>query len=152
MRNSRYISLSVALLIALTLSCSLFVADDNPAPGCRKGFGMGGCFGTTVLLDLSVEPKIACLEIDVNNCNGGVLDVHNNCQENFTLDGIETPPSEHTVLDVIEKDAGSYSFIEIFSNFSDFIPHEDRIITITGLLGEQEITISFTKTAPLCEE
>jgi len=154
MRISRQILLVLTLFILLTLSCSLFVPieDDNPAPGCRQGFGMGGCFGTTVILDLSVEPEIECLEIEVNNCNGGVLDVDNDCQEAFVLEGIEILPSEYAILDVVEKDAGSYSFIQVYSNFSDFIPQEDRAITISGYLGEQETTISFSKTAPLCEE
>jgi hypothetical protein len=154
MRISRRIPLSITVLIMLTLSCSLFVPseDDNPAPGCRQGFGMGGCFGTTVILDLNVEPQIECLEIEVNNCNGGVLDVDNDCQEAYFLEGIEILPSEYAVLDVVEKGVDNYSFIQIYSNFSDFTPQEDRSITVSSYLGEQEITISFTKTAPLCDE
>ena len=87
MRNSKQILLTLTTLILLTLSCSLFVPseDDNPAPGCRESFGFGGCFGTTVILDLSMEPESECLEIEVNNCNGGGLDVDNDCQEDLVL-------------------------------------------------------------------
>jgi len=138
--------------LALLLSACI-VTQDSPAPGCIKSVGLpmsGGCFGKTAILDLSVAPEIACLDIAVNNCNGGVIEVDNDCQETLVLGGVEIPPADYVSLDVVEKD-GTYTLRDVSSNFSDYVPPEDRRITLTGVLGEQEIEVAFTKTALLCE-
>jgi hypothetical protein len=111
----------------------------------------GGCSGKTAILDLSVAPAIACLDIAVNNCNGGVIEVDNDCQETLTLGGVEIPPADYVSLDVVEGKDGTYTMRDVSSNFSDYIPPEDRRITLTGVLGGQEIKVAFTKTALLCE-
>jgi len=41
--------------------------------------------------------------------------------------------------------------MEIDHNFSEFIPQTNKRITFTGSLGDQEITVSFIKTAELCD-
>jgi len=112
---------------------------------------MGGCFGKTIILDLTVEPENECLAITVNNCNGGVLDVANSCQETLVLDGVKIPSSDRVSLDLIEEETGMVSLSVVGANFSDYIPEEDKSIAITGLLGSQEISVAFTKTSPLCE-
>ena len=143
----------IAVLLALLLS-SCIVTKDSPAPGCIRSIGlptMGGCFGKTVILDLTVEPKNECLVITVNNCNGGVLEVANSCQETLVLDGIEIPSSDRVSLDLIEEENGMVSLSDVGGNFSDYIPEENKSIAITGLLGSQEIRVAFTKTAQLCE-
>jgi hypothetical protein len=152
MRRTWPIFLITAVLVVLMMSCRLFAGEDNPAPGCRKSFGMGGCFGTTVILDITIEPEIECLEIEANNCNGGVLEVRNTCQETLILDDFEIPPMDSISFDVIEEADDSYSLVDIYSNFSDFIPEENKAINISGMLGSQEIKLVFTKTAPLCDE
>ena len=143
----------IGVLLALLLS-GCIVTKDSPAPGCVRSIGLpmsGGCFGKTVILDLTVEPENECLVITVNNCNGGVLEVDNSCHETLVLDGVEIPSSDHVSLDVIEEESGTYSLSEVSSNFSTYIPEEDKSITITGLLGNQEVKVAFTKTAQLCE-
>lgn len=153
MSKSRAILLTITVLIALTLSCSFFADNSNssPAPGCNKSFGMGGCFGKTAILDLSVEPLFDCLRIEQNNCNGGVLEVRNSCQETLVIGDVVIYPSEYATFDVVEDENGNYSLREVDSNFSDFIPEENRLITASGMLGSQKIKVSFFKTANLCE-
>jgi len=146
------ISIIVVLLALLLSSC--IVTKDSPAPGCIRSIGfptMGGCFGKTAILDLNVEPQNECLVITVNNCNGGVLEVDNSCHETLVLDGIEIPSLDRVSLDVVEEEDGMVSLSDVGSNFSDYIPEEDRSIAIIGLLGSQEIKVAFTKTAQLCE-
>ena len=113
---------------------------------------MGGCFGKTVIMDLEVEPSIDCLTIEVNNCNGGVLEVSNSCDEPFVLAGVEITPEEYNVgLDVLGKEDGRYLLTATYSNFSDYIPQENEEIEFVGALGDQEDLVSFIKTKKLCE-
>lgn len=143
---------AIVCLIALTASGCL-VKKDSPAPGCIEYWGlapMGGCFGKTVILDLKVEPQAECLEITVNNCNGGVLEVNNTCAEILTLNRITVHLGErHAVLD-LERQGGQYVLKSADNNFSAYVPLEDELVEIRGLLGAQEIEISFLKTKKLC--
>jgi hypothetical protein len=112
---------------------------------------MGGCFGKTVILDLQVEPHLDCLTIEVNNCNGGVLEVRNACSETLLLGGLEIAPLEGPVsLDVVKGEDGQYLLTRTGSNFAEYTPQEDERIEIWGTLGQQEIRVSFTKTKELC--
>jgi hypothetical protein len=111
---------------------------------------MGGCLGKTAILDLEVEPENECLEITVNNCNGGVLEVSNLCREIFALSSVTVHPSErHVSLDLDRQD-GEYVLVPTDGNFSDYIPEKDESVEIWGLLGGQEVRISFVKTRELC--
>ena len=142
-----------AVLLVVLLLSGCVVVKDSPAPGCVETVGlqmMGGCFGKTAILDLTVEPENECLEIMVNNCNGGVLEVRNDCGEELVLGTVQVPPSESVSLDVVEEN-GEHSLSETYSNFSEHVPKTDQKIEIAGTLGSQEIKVSFTKTAELCE-
>jgi hypothetical protein len=156
MPRSRFVGL-LSTFIAVGLLSSLsscIVTKDSPAPGCVESLGfsmMGGCFGQTAILDLTAEPEIACLEFTVNNCNGGVLEVNNSCEETLVFDGVEIPSSGSANLDVVEEVGGRYSLRDVGGNFSDYIPDEDKRIAVTGVLGSQEVEVTFTKTAQLCE-
>jgi hypothetical protein len=141
-------------LVALALSLSgCIVTSDSPAPGCVESIGFpmaGGCFGKTAILDLAVEPEIECLDVAVNNCNGGVLEVRNGCDETLVLGGVEVSPADYVSLDVIEE-GGAYGLVEVSGNFSDHVPEADEKVELAGTLGTQEIRLAFTKTAKLCE-
>ena len=141
------------LLLVIVSSCG--VKKDSAAPGCieYRGFaGMGGCQGKTAILDLSLEPASDCLQITVNNCNGGVLEVDNECAAPFLIAGAEIPAGEHNVsLDLAIDPAGDEQLVPIASNFSDYAPDEDRPVSMQGTMGDQVFTLSFTKTAPLCD-
>ncbi len=156
MRQSRFktaIQMVVGIQVVLLLS-GCIVTKDSPAPGCVETIGiqmLGGCFGKTVILDLTVEPESECLAITVNNCNGGVLEMHNTCGESLVLGKVQVSPSESVSLDVVEERSGEYLLSETSSNFSEHVPDMDERIEIVGTLGSQEIKVAFTKTAKLCE-
>ena len=140
------------LLLGTAVACG--IKKDSPAPGCIEYWGlapMGGCFGKSVIMDLKVEPAIDCLTIEVNNCNGGILEVSNLCNEPLFLGGVEIKPSERNVgLDVLGQEDGRYTLTYTASNFSDYIPQEDEAIEVLGSLGDQTVRVSFTKTKELC--
>lgn len=143
----------VVIIFLTFILGACIVTQDSPAPGCVKSIGFptfGGCSGKTAILDLRVEPKIDCLTISANNCNGGVLEVSNTCQETLTLDGIEILPESNVSLDVVENN-GTYTLNEVWSNFSEYIPTQNTVISVTGTLGNQELNLTFTKSAKLCE-
>ncbi len=142
------------LLLLLASLAGCVCTKDSPAPGCREYWGIpprGGCWGKSAIIDLKVEPAIDCLKIEVNNCNGGILEVSNSCDEPFALGGVEIEPSEYSVgLDVLRKEDGLYLLTRTNSNFSDYIPEEDELIELVGTLGGQEIRVSYIKTKELC--
>jgi len=143
----------VWILPMTVLAVGCMVKKDSPAPGCIEYWGpspMGGCFGTTAILDLEVEPQLECLEVTVNNCNGGVLEVSNSCSEVLTLGQIAIQPGQrHVGLDVGRQD-GQHVLITVDSNFSQYIPEQDERVEIAGMLGRREVRISFVKTRALC--
>jgi hypothetical protein len=140
--------------IAIVLA-SCIITRDSPAPGCIKRIGLpmaGGCFGKTAILDLQVTPKIDSLIFQVNNCNGGVLEVRNTSNQLLVLGGVEIVASDYVSLDVQERQSnGFYRLKETSSNFSQYIPVQDEVIKVDGLLGQEQITVTYTKTKKLCE-
>ncbi len=144
----RYKSQLAAILMILFLAGCV---EDSPAPGCVKGFGMGGCFGKTIIIDIQVEPEMDCLEIDANNCNGGVLEVRNTCQGSFVLEGVEIGPDESATFDIQRNLDGGYGLVEGDSNFSALEVSEDLPVSFSGSLDGQQVDIRYTRTAPLCE-
>jgi len=143
----------------IIITCGLFlltscIINDSPAPGCVEYLliaPMGGCNGKTIITDLELEGFPECAKVTVNNCNGGVLEVINDCTETFTLSNFEVAPGESVSLDIQPAEGDSFDLIRIPSNFSDYTPPEDQFIKFIGSIGDQTLTISLTKTAPLCE-
>jgi len=139
--------------------CGLFlltgcIIKDSPAPGCVEYLlfaPIGGCNGKTIITDLELEGFPDCAQVTVNNCNGGVLEVQNDCSIILTLENIALQSGETMTFDIQPTMDGSFELIRIPSNFSDFTPAEDQIIEIAGSIGDQVISLSLTKTAPLCE-
>jgi hypothetical protein len=139
-------------LLALAAGGCL-VKKDSPALGCIEYWGpapMGGCFGKTAILDLKVEPQTECLDIAANNCNGGILEVSNSCAEALILGETMVEPGESNVSLDLDRQNGEYFLKSSDSNFSDYVPAEDEAVEIRGLLGAQEVKISFVKTKELC--
>jgi len=129
------------------------IVKDSPAPGCIESIGIpsaGGCFGKTAIVDLDVLSAPECVVVEANNCNGGVLEIRNTCDEAIQLEGIEILPSRLISLDMKEAE-GSIEVLETDSNFSQYIPDVDKRIEITGVVGNQTIKLAFTKTKPLCK-
>lgn len=148
-QRKKILSFAVGLLFVLA-GC---VVKDSPAPGCRETIGlpaMGGCFGKTAVIDLHVESAPSCIVIEANNCNGGVLDVRNNCAETIRLGNVEIPPAGYAILDLVENE-GKPEVIQVSSNFSQYQPKTDQEIDLEGVVGDQIFRLTFTKTRPLCE-
>ena len=97
-----------------------------------------------------MSPEIECLVVAVNNCNGGVLEVQNDCADLLVFDGVAVASGETVVLDVVKEDE-ERRLVEISSNFSEYIPERDERVEVSGRLGNRDVAITFTKTAPLCE-
>jgi hypothetical protein len=140
-------------LIACLLLLGSCGYQDSPAPGCVKdglSASSGGCFGKTAIIDLALVSTPGCLVIEANNCNGGVLEIRNNCAENTHLGEILILPSSSAILDVRESEETVVVF-ETDTNFSEYKPDARRQIVITGTVGSQPIQIAYTRTEPLCE-
>ncbi|MCK5213671.1 MAG: hypothetical protein KAQ74_07045 [Dehalococcoidia bacterium] len=145
------------LLMVLLLACvatGCLMVKDSPAPGCRKYVGvapLGGCNGKSAILDLVVEPELDGILIEVNNCNGGIIEITNDSGNTLIIGGIRIDSSEHHVgLDVVGEENGSYVLQRTCSNFSEYVPEEDEKIEVVGKLGQQELRVSYVKTAMLC--
>ncbi len=136
----------VFLLGFVTFAC---VTKPSPAPGCQKTLfpTFGGCFGKTVIRDLSYSGP-ACLHIEVNNCQGGELQVQNDCSSPLTLGDLVIAAGERLNLDLAEDGAG-YRLVRRAS-IPTYTPGEELHLTFNGTLGADLINLSFTKTAPLC--
>jgi hypothetical protein len=155
--RKRIIPFFLAIFIIASVACAREseINKHSPAPGCIEYEGpapLGGCFGKTAILDLRVDPKINCLTISVNNCNGGVLETANSCSEALILGGVEIVPSEgYVALDIAGKQGGGLHVLKRSSgNISEYVPQQDEKVEISGTLGKRAIKVSFTKTKKLC--
>lgn len=141
------------ILMLLLIGYYFFHKNLLTAPGCIKTNKLifGGCFGKTLIFDLNVNPRVECLSIDINNCNGGILVISNLCNESFVTGNIEIKPQDKYVgLDVLKDEINKYSLIYSDGNFARYIPKQNEKINIIGVLGNQTIEISFIKTKELC--
>lgn len=140
-------------MLALALA-GCIVIKESPAPGCVKYLGpapMGGCFGKAVIGDLRVEPGEPCLRIRVNNCNGGIVTVENGCRENLTLGDYVIEPSK--LGQSFELMRGADGIVQVnrsAGNFGRYRPEADDNLSKEGALGGRKLTVSYTKTGPLC--
>jgi len=151
-RKRWLVTVPLLLLPSVVIGC--VVVKDSPAPGCIERWGIpmaGGCFGKSAVLDLKVTPPVDCLTVEVNNCNGGILEVQNNCDEPLALGGVTIEPSAFAGLDVSGEGGGGHTLTETASNFSAYVPQENEAVELVGALGELEVQVSFTKTKKLCD-
>lgn len=146
---------------------------DNPAPGCCPSFGATGCFGKSVILNsegkqkfyLYPSPKINCLDIEVNNCNGGVLEVSNKCEEKIYFEDYEIPSCFKNVtlkngtivqncypvgIEIIRDKEGNLDIIKSSSNAAEYNPSKNDTIVLDISWGQNKSTLTFIKTAMLC--
>ena len=151
-KRHRWLLIVPLLVVVAAAGCG--VKQDSPAPGCVEYWGImpmtGGCDGRTAIIDLKVEPVQSCVTIEVNNCNGGVLEVDNRCAGSLELGGKTIAAGQVSVsLDLVEE-GDSYKLVRVYSNFSDYVPTQDETVTILGTQGGQEIRVTFIKTRALC--
>lgn len=138
-------------LILLVVILLIFISGCiNPAPGCQKQIGFGGCFGKTIIKNLKVKPPIECLEIRANNCNGGVLEVNNFCNKSVSIDGLEIDPNSGYIYLGVKRENDGYSMVYLSDNSTVYIPEKDEKIEINGSFQGRNFIITFTKTKNLC--
>lgn len=138
-----------AVLAGLWLLVMACVTKPSPAPGCTKRLfpTFGGCFGKTAILNLEYQGP-DCLKIQVNNCQGGELQVTNACEVTLSIGELVIPAGERENLDLAEREGGHQLVRR--SSIPTYAPAEELHLTFEGTLGADLITLSFTKTAPLC--
>lgn len=151
-QRTRYRLPAAVLAACLLAGC---IVRDSPAPGCVERIGpgmMGGCQGRTAILDVVLTPEQSCLSIRANNCNGGVLEIANDCGDPLELGGLTILPGERETADVVSAADGAYELAGVAGNFAATIPDADLYVTLEGDLGGLPLTLTFTKTGPLCGE
>ena len=75
--------------------------------------------------------------------------MNSSCQEMLILDGVQVAPSSSVGLDLIKGDDGTYSLSEEDSNFTSTVLEKEMSVSVTGMLGTQEVKVAFTRTAQL---
>lgn len=130
--------------------------SDVP-PGCNpatKGF-IGGCTGKSQIEDIKLLGP-DCLSVNVNNCNGGVVEVYNTCAKKLNLGNITIAArksnGELPISVELEKDASGKIIIkESRGNSASYTPKETEEFFIDGDMEGQKVKLSYVKTKQLCE-
>jgi len=141
-------------LIVLFILPSLGLAAEDLPPGCVKQLGPGGCLGKSRIESIAVSPALSCLHLAVNNCNGGVVTVQNECTSSFVLGEIKIDVKAMAPKDSIELFRNASGAVKAkFSsgNFASYSPAKDDRLSIEGKVGNVNVRIQYTKTKPLCE-
>ena len=141
-----------SLSVLLLSGCGIFYRVSE-APGCSRviGMQMGGCSGVTVIRDVKIEPQINCLKkVKANNCNGGILEFSNFCEQPLIFGDLAIGGYVNS-LDVIQDEKDNWIAVESNGNFAMQMVDQETQIALNGTLGDQTVTLSFTKSAPLCK-
>ncbi len=118
-------------------------------PGCGLNFGYGGCSGKAMIKDLKIEPETSCLTLRINNCNGGIIEIENSCEESVNVGDVKIRER----YDAIELSRDTNNSVKVSTsdgNYAQYYPEEDDLLNIEGSIGEKKFTISYTKTKLLC--
>lgn len=128
--------------------------DGRTAPGCdpRNKEIIGGCFGKTLIVVLNVEPAIKCLSVSVNNCNGGVLEIRNRCDQPLLVGDLQLPGGARSSVSVelMKGSDGDTIAVRASGNYASYVPPADERLAIWAEVGRNRFRISYTKTAKLC--
>lgn len=73
------------LFIILFLLVFLIGCTSKP-PGCRSSIGFGGCNAEYMIKDVKSEPRIRCIDIDVNNCADPDIIIMNLCETDLYIE------------------------------------------------------------------
>ncbi len=143
------------VILAFALLCSgCIVVSDSPAPGCRKYFAMaptGGCDGKAIIKSLSVESQAECLGFQVNNCNGGIVTLTNDCDENISFAGMRINSTDKRAnFELSRGKDGSVSAVHAKGNFATYYPDEEELLSAEGKVGNRRFNVSYVKTEYLC--
>lgn len=140
--------LPIALLLAALLLSGCTDGGngaETDTPGCGGAGGITGCMGKSAIRELAVTPAVECLRVSANNCNGGVLGIENKCEDGLELGNITVPAGEYKLIEFVRMRAGNILVIEPLGNPTAYIPEDEDRMSVNGMLGAQEITISYLK-------
>jgi len=93
------------------------------------GITFGGCFSSTGLYDIKIEPEISCLIPIPNQCNGITLELANRCTSDIEIEKQIIPVDKNVIL---------------FENRFVYIKWKN---TLKGMHDGDSFTLSY-KTAP----
>ncbi len=131
-----------------------FSANQLP-PGCLTVKGaIGGCNGKTQIEAAKVSPE--CLEVSVNNCNGGMIELINKCKADIWLGSLVLPYFE-------KKDDRIPVWFELYRDLggkirarlekepgAGYVPKKAEKLKLEGKVGKKRLVLSYTKTGLLC--
>jgi len=153
------------IFVFLSLVMGIFVVPmflpkmtirDSPAPGCiirTGGPTFGGCNGKTIITNVNFDAP-SCFGAKASNCNGGVLEIFNRCKESVWLGDLEVLPLTNVrsfpTIEFIKDETGNIKAQYTEGNYASYIPEQNETLSITGRIGEQQITISYMKSKKLC--
>jgi hypothetical protein len=144
--------LTVALFAAFLIAVAT-ISDWGPVCPLAESWGptvLAGCLSISAILNVELSPPIPCLDVDVDNTNGGVLLVSNYCDSVLVMGGLEIGPSIGPInLDVLQGENGEFRLTPASRSFATYIPLEHQWIKISGRLGSETVTLRFTKTKAL---
>ncbi|MCK4491972.1 MAG: hypothetical protein KAU03_05065, partial [Candidatus Altiarchaeales archaeon] len=95
--------------------------------------------------DVRVEPSIECLKVKANNCNGGVLGVEKRCDRDLVLDDVIVSANSYKLIEFVRDNKGNIIIFEPKGNFDSYTPVNRDTLSVGAELGEQSITITYTK-------
>ena len=109
--------------------------------------------GKNIIKDSKISKEISCLRLEVNNCNGGVIDITNSCGVDLVInDKVMTGNGTYFSIDPTRGTSGVLSVNYSDGNFSAYKPAKDDIIELTIKAGNEQAILKYTKTGPLCSE
>lgn len=86
----------------------------------------------------------------MNNCNGGVVDIRNNCVEDFKMGEVVIGPDKAGSME-LHRIKGKVEALRAQGNYASYFPGQHETLEATGLLGKTKIKIGYKKSKKLCD-
>ena len=134
----------IALILVIVYSNNR-ERKDSIAPACEGRGGITGCLGKSGIKDIKVEPMMECLNIRANNCNGGILGIENKCDFDLALNNIVISADSYKGIEFARDKRGDVFVLAPKGNFDSYNPVYEDTLSANGMLGGQQLTITYTK-------
>jgi len=136
----------VIFSILVLTGCSGETKDsDWEKAGCGGSTLHSGCLGGSIIKDIKVEPAAECLKLHSENCNGAILIIENNCENDLNIGGKTIYVGSAKAVEFARSKEGNIFVVELSGNFEQYNPEEEDLLSVEGKLGEKEVTISYLK-------
>ena len=133
--------LKYSVLLAVSMIFVILIS------GCVNLFSdIHGCFGENEILDLNINPKFACLSIRANNCNDGVLEITNNCDQKVKIGDLDIPKGDFS-FELLKDEVGNVYINYTRGNYATYNPKNNETLSINGFVGESQFHLSYLKTS-----